>query len=215
MENATKALEMAGSVLLGLLILGCLVFAYNQLADVKKEEQTSERIQQATDFNEDYLAYNRDNLYGSDIFSIANLIINYNKKEHDTKDYTEITISVKTKNQIIGSKYFNKTMYDANDIKNTYNNLSNEITRVGNIKYFNKAVAYWSNYGTSTRLENQITQEVSNPNAVRIEKLKTDIQEYNNLVNEQKDMARKTFRCSNVEYDQNTGRVTKMEFTER
>lgn len=218
MENATKALEMAGSVLIGLLIIGCLVFAYNQLVAVKQDEQTSKRTQQASDFNKDYLAYDRDNLYGSDIFSIANLITNYNKKEHENKDYTEITISVKIKSKIRDAKYFDKgagETYNANQIASAYKALSDKITNVGNKKYFNKAVSYWSKFGTRDRLVEQINQEVSYPNDTLIKNLQTDIEEYNNRVGEQKDMARKTFKCSKVEYDQNTGRVIKMEFEER
>lgn len=218
MENAGKALEMAGSVLIGILILGCLVFAYNQLATVKQNEQVSKRVQQAADFNKDYLAYDRNNLYGSDIFSIANLISNYNIKEHEAKDYTEITISVKIKTKIIGAKYFDKgagETYNANQITSAYKALSDDITKVGNKKYFNKAVSYWSKFGTKDRLVEQINQEVKNPNENMVANLKVDIQEYNDLVGEQKDMARKTFKCKNVEYDKNTGRVTKMEFEER
>lgn len=218
MENATKALEMAGSVLIGLLILGCLVFAYNQLASVKQQEQVSKKVEQASDFNKDYLAYDRNNLYGSDIFSIANLISNYNIKEHEAKDYTEITISVKIKTKIIGAKRFNKDsggIYNANDITTAYNELSEDITAVGNKRYFNKAVSYWSKFGTNDRLVEQINQEVSYPNDTLIRNLKADIEEYNDRVGEQKDMARKTFKCKNVEYDQNTGRVVKMEFEEK
>ena len=37
MENATKALEMAGSVLIGVLLLGCILFAYSHLSTIKKE----------------------------------------------------------------------------------------------------------------------------------------------------------------------------------
>lgn len=218
MENATKALEMAGSVLIGLLILGCLVFAYNQLASVKQQEQVSKKVEQASDFNKDYLAYDRNNLYGSDIFSIANLISNYNIKEHEAKDYTEIEISVKIKTKIIGAKRFNKDsggIYNANDITTAYNELSEDITAVGNKRYFNKAVSYWSKFGTNDRLVEQINQEVSYPNDTLIRNLKADIEEYNDRVGEQKDMARKTFKCKNVEYDQNTGRVVKMEFEEK
>ena len=36
MENASKALIMAGSLLISLLIIGALVFMYNQFADVQQ-----------------------------------------------------------------------------------------------------------------------------------------------------------------------------------
>lgn len=45
-------------------------------------------------------------------------------------------------------------------------------------------------------------------------RLKNDIIKYRDYLNEQKDMARKTFRCTKMEYYTNTGRVKYMEFTE-
>ena len=54
MENATRALEMAGSVLIGVLILGCLVFAYTRMTELKDIEHKTEVTEQAGDFNKDY-----------------------------------------------------------------------------------------------------------------------------------------------------------------
>lgn len=215
MENATKALEMAGSVLIGVLILGCIVYAYSRLTEIKKEEQTSERIEQSTDFNKDYDAYNRNDLYGSDIFSVANMVKNYNVKEADTKDYGKISIEIKVKKVIRDAKYFKYATYNAETITEAYNNLATTVTRIGSKEYFNKAVSYWANFGTSTRLENQIKQETNgNYNNSKLSHLKDDIIEYQDYVSEQKDMARKTFKCTKMEYYNNTGRVKYMEFTE-
>ena len=44
MENATKALEMAGSVLIGVLLLGCLLFAYTRMSELKDTEHKVEVI---------------------------------------------------------------------------------------------------------------------------------------------------------------------------
>lgn len=215
MENATKALEMAGSVLIGVLILGCIVYAYSRLTEIKKEEQTSERIEQSTDFNKDYDAYNRNDLYGSDIFSVANMVKNYNVKEADAKDYGKISIEIKVKKVIRDAKYFKYATYNAETITEAYNNLATTVTRIGSKEYFNKAVSYWANFGTSTRLENQIKQETNgNYNNSKLSHLKDDIIEYQDYVSEQKDMARKTFKCTKMEYYNNTGRVKYMEFTE-
>ena len=215
MENATKALEMAGSVLIGVFILGCIVYAYSRLTEIKKEEQTSERIEQSTDFNKDYDAYNRNDLYGSDIFSVANMVKNYNVKEADAKDYGKISIEIKVKKVIRDAKYFKYATYNAETITEAYNNLATTVTRIGSKEYFNKAVSYWANFGTSTRLENQIKQETNgNYNNSKLSHLKDDIIEYQDYVSEQKDMARKTFKCTKMEYYNNTGRVKYMEFTE-
>lgn len=159
MENATKALEMAGSVLIGVLILGCLVFVYSKIAETKKVEENSKRAQQATDFNKEYEAYNRQNLYGSDIFSVANMIENYNKKEAETKDYGKIEIKAIVKNEIRGAQFFVKSVYDEKTISEAYKKLTKAINKE-NKEYFGKKVSYWSNFGTSTRLENQLLQEL-------------------------------------------------------
>ena len=54
MENATKALEMAGSLLIGVLLLGCLLFAYTRMSELKDTEHKVEVSEQAKDFNQDY-----------------------------------------------------------------------------------------------------------------------------------------------------------------
>lgn len=159
MENATKALEMAGSVLIGVLILGCIVFAYSNLTSLKQDEQQSKRIEQATEFNKDYDVYNRNNLYGSDMFSLANQIENYNIKEADGKSYEKIEIKIIVNTAIINAKFFTRSNYNGNSINEAYNKLTNAINNV-NTEYFGKTVSYWANYGTSTRLESQLLYEL-------------------------------------------------------
>lgn len=45
--------------------------------------------------------------------------------------------------------------------------------------------------------------------------LKNKITEYKDYLTEQKDMARKSFKCTSVEYYNDTGRIEYMEFTEK
>lgn len=109
MENATKALEMAASVLIGLLIIGALVFVYTKISQTKQVEQDSLSSQQAADFNKKFEAYNRNGVYGSELLSLANLIVDYNNKEaNEVKGYKEITLEVSIKVKISNAKYFNK-----------------------------------------------------------------------------------------------------------
>lgn len=214
MENATKALEIAGSVLIGMLILGCIIYMYTQISSVKKIEQDATKIEQATDFNKAYDVYNRDNLYGSDLFSLANLIEDYNNKE--AKDYEEIDITVIVKNQIRDAKYFVLDEYNAEKIAKAYKDLTYEIRTIGSKKYFGKQVSYWANYGPDLRLEQQLQEVLGNKydaNTSNIKDLKSDISRYNNYLSEQKDMARKNFKCTKKEND-SIGRVKYMEFEE-
>lgn len=218
MENATKALEMAGSVLIGILILGCLVFTYTKISETKKDEQVSERVKQASDFNKDYVVFDRDNLYGSDMFSVANQIDNYNIKESDTKYYGKIEIKVNVSTQIRGARFFTKTNYNVESLNKAYKDLTNAIKDI-NTEYFGKKVSYWSNYGTSSRLESQLLQELGQNkyntiSEAKKNELKNAITDYKDYLGEQKDMARKTFKCIKIEYYDDTGRVKYMEFSE-
>ncbi len=162
MENATKALEMAGSVLIGVLLLGCILFAYSQMSELKDTEHKSEVAEQAKDFNQDYEAYNRNNLYGSDMFSLTNMIEDYNKKEADGKAYGKIEMKITLKTQIINASFFTSTTYDGDSLNQKYDSLSSEINKLnGKSNYFNgKAISYWANYGTGARLESQLLQEL-------------------------------------------------------
>ena len=53
---------MAGSVLIGVLLLGCLLFAYTRMSELKDTEHKVEVSEQAKDFNQDYETYNRKNI---------------------------------------------------------------------------------------------------------------------------------------------------------
>lgn len=45
--------------------------------------------------------------------------------------------------------------------------------------------------------------------------LKNKITEYKDCLSEQKDIARKSFKCTSIEYYDDTGRIKYMEFTEK
>lgn len=220
MENAVKALEIAGSVLMAVLILSCIVFGYSKVREFKQEEEKEERILQASDFNKDFDAYDRDNLYGTDMFSISNKIETYNKKENldERKQYAKINLNIKVNNQIKNAQYFNKSNYNENQLNDAYKKLSDEINKA-NKKHFGKSVSYWKNYGTGGTLEKKLLQALGkdkyNASTSEINQLKIEIEKYDKLINEQEDMARKRFECIKIEYDNNTGRIIRLEFQDK
>lgn len=82
MENASKALAIAGGILLALMIIGALVLAFNKISDYQKTTTDSQKSSQLALFNMDFEKYTDDNLInGSDVISLANKIIDYNRKE--------------------------------------------------------------------------------------------------------------------------------------
>lgn len=206
MENATKALEMAASVLIGMLILGMLVFAYTQFSEVKQIEQDGITQKQAADFNQNFESYNRD-VYGSELFSLVNQMVNYNKKEAEEKGYTRIEMSVKLKNTT-GFQVFTKSQYNSSELNSYYNNLNNQISNA-NETVKGKKISYWASAPSELRATFSTTTRPTLDTMIK------DIETYNQYVTEQEDMARKTFKCTEVQYDSNNGRITLMKYQEK
>lgn len=208
MENATKALEIAGSVLLGVLILGLLVFEYRKISNLKKVEEDVKVSQQSEDFNKKFEAYNR-NLYGSELLSLANQIQDYNDRyagektnQYENQGYqkVEVKTTIKTAtNQLAAGTY------DLSEFLKVYNALASDIENMNkNFKYNNKSISYWANSGKETE---RIFPDKNN-------KIYDKIKEYKNLYNEQLDITRKTFKCTKINYDNKNGRITNMTFEE-
>ena len=81
MENATKALLMAGSVLIALVILGALGLMFNNLTTYQQTNVQTERETQVVDFNNQYASYNRNDVRGTDMWSLLNRVVDYNRRK--------------------------------------------------------------------------------------------------------------------------------------
>lgn len=82
MENASKALLMAGGILIALLVIGALLLMFNQISVYQKQNSSSEKEAQIAAFNQEFAKYaDEDELKGTDIISLVNKIIDFNKKD--------------------------------------------------------------------------------------------------------------------------------------
>ena len=52
MENASRALIIAGGMLIAMLIVGLLVFGYTQIRTSQQAQADEEEVQQLADFNQ-------------------------------------------------------------------------------------------------------------------------------------------------------------------
>lgn len=81
MENASKALIIAGGMLIALLVIGALLFMFNQIGEYGKTQDNNVKYSQLADFNTDFERYCDDKgIKGTDIISLINKIIDYNTK---------------------------------------------------------------------------------------------------------------------------------------
>lgn len=91
MENASKALIIAGGVLLSILLISALLATYNQINENKKESAKVFEIQEIAKFNAFYESYNKNVVYGAEILTVIN------KAKEDKDDGINITIKEDTR----------------------------------------------------------------------------------------------------------------------
>ena len=72
MENASKALLMAGGILIAIIIIALLARTFNNLSIFQKTKLTEEEQEQLIAFNEQYTKYVGQYVYGTDVLTIMN-----------------------------------------------------------------------------------------------------------------------------------------------
>ena len=164
MENASKALIIAGSILIALMIIGAVLLMFNSLSNYQNMQDKDTKEAQIVKFNNQYETYNRDNVRGSDLYSLLNRVVDYNRRKSTVgteiddegvdSQFQPMTIIVgfKTEENIKKLSYdsINRLFKDSNDFINPTNQtftidsertntfmtkISSEITKIENSKY--------------------------------------------------------------------------------
>lgn len=100
MENASKALIIAGEVLISIIIISALVLMFNNLTSYQNVSEQNEQENEVIQFNTRYEAYNRDDVRGNDLYSLINRVVDYNERKTEVGiegsefAYQPITINV-------------------------------------------------------------------------------------------------------------------------
>ena len=85
MENATRALTMAGGILIALMILGALFLMFNNLSSYQNQNDTSTKSTQIAEFNNQFEPYNKDDLTLMELHSVYNKVNSNNTKNPEYK----------------------------------------------------------------------------------------------------------------------------------
>lgn len=95
MENATKALIIAGTILISLLLISIAVYVFNNYAGFAIENQERQAAQDKIQFNTQFEKYVEKDLTIHDVVTIANLAKDYNEK-NQLEDKNKIKIYLGT-----------------------------------------------------------------------------------------------------------------------
>lgn len=203
MENASKALLMAGGTLLAILILTVLIYTLNASNTLAQAQDEKKLAQQTSAFNKEYEAYEKSRMYGTDIITVVNKAIDYNQRLGvDDEDYKINIILVlnqdfdKTKKEITQKADGTKT--EGNHIK-----VEDGCLKIGRHQLFE---------GSEKMSEDVISFFAQDPtDRSNTQKVGTTIvttYTYSAITN----FKRATFTCENVSYSPITGRVNSMTF---
>ena len=221
MENATKALMIAAGVLVGLLVVTLMMYGYNQFSNYYRTQEENKRFEQLANFNEQYIPYNRDDVRGSDILSLVNKIIDFNK----VKDEEEITISIELKSTDVEKFYFkysenkNVRLIPTPGIKYTEANINSALIKKANAiestytqaKATKLAANISTLMGDNTRKNPEDLLEelkITYANENEIKQIQEDILKYYQY----QQFKRAHFKCDKLEYTEQ-GRVKSFSFT--
>ncbi len=147
MENASKAIIIAGGILISVVILSVLVILFNQIGSTYSAENDSLTIEQMEEYNRRFSVYNNvKGFYGSEILSLANLIEDYNNRllldtdGINSEYYTENSIKVEIRfvKQVIG------ITSGGVSIANFPSNINKELD-ISEIKAYNDMIEQYAN----------------------------------------------------------------------
>ena len=71
MENAAKALLIAGGVLISLLVITFLIYMLGHVRTIRNAEAEKVEVEKLQKFNQEYEAYNRTVMFGADVLSLV------------------------------------------------------------------------------------------------------------------------------------------------
>ena len=112
MENATKALLIAAGILIAILLVSLFLFFGKRVSDMGNYKNMLAEQEDLGKFNSALLNYDRDDILGYELISLANNVIDYNDRystagRNDEK-YTPITLKI----CFVKDEYLKKLSYD-------------------------------------------------------------------------------------------------------
>lgn len=148
MENASKALIMAGSILISIIIISLLVLGYNQMSQLEQTRQDAEEADKLSEYMRRFEQFNREVVYGSELLSLGNLQQDYAAfVDRIDEGYEPVEVTVEITKEIPDSRgYFETGTYTIQELSRQQDDIEDDIAvyEVQNSDYNNRSVRFYS-----------------------------------------------------------------------
>lgn len=241
MDNASKALIMAGGVLIGLLIISALVLMFSNLSAYQTTNIESTRDSQIVEFNNKYESYNKKNLRGSELYSLLNMVVDYNRRQttagtgwadkgqsvafEPMKISFNINDITKFSADTSGNKLIKRSNYEIggnentfeNEIKGTIDDLENRYGKDSLTNLSSNLTRIFIDSNSSTEQAeavNKFNSISKNRKAIKFDDIAkgSEIREDVYEYYEYVQFKRARFNCTGTSYNKNTGRIIELKF---
>lgn len=242
MENITKALLIAGGILIVIMVITLAMSGVNQISSYYAEQHERELVKQATEVNNKFDNYAGQNIRGNEILSIINRVVDYNNYQADIEGYEKITFYADLKGKtnefvydtsrdtaIIPSEINNKNITEISDLSRQLTTESHNFKNGAILteQRLQKLAGEINNIiEDSTVKDKEVKEEFQRYRQERLKKifgLKKSENDFNeNEINTIKKLTSKyyqimqfkraMFLCKEISYNTENGKVNKMTF---
>ena len=150
MENASKALLIAGGVLIAIILITVLVRTYGNISIFQRQQLTEDEIEKIAEENKEYLKYLNQYVYGTEVISIINKVADFQERTGEDFNilitFSSGTIAIKGDES---NKYYFLDQYQNNEklqgIKSKYFlctsiGYDNSTGRINRIEFIEKQI---------------------------------------------------------------------------
>lgn len=212
MENAAKALTIAGGVLIAVMLAVLVYYVFTQWGESQKMQQEDVDTVKIEEFNKSYLSYEKV-LYGSELLGLVNKMSDYNISD-DVRYNAYGTMDLKVEIKLLSGStdnLFNRTgTYSLSTVKRTIDDVMRKTVE----KYSGKVSdSQWEFLAKSSNNSEQsfddLCQELNISSSVNRRELQEAAKEYYKYVQ----FKRMKFKHKETTF-YDTGRVKMMSFVE-
>jgi len=209
MENASKALLIAGSMLITIVVVTLIVTVWNNMRELPKTQEQIQEAKELAVFNKKYESYAKNGIKGSDVMTVINMADSHNAKNSENKIDVKIKIKEEIQAQIIHYKDTNNDgKVEKESTKTGITISAKEYSLITNKEDIEKIVKM------SLVVSQNDTYYIDNPTNQNYKTEPDNWLDYYVMDNLYAIFKRKRFDCITTEYDAN-GRIRCIYFVEQ